>query len=87
MKLSLPEPEEVPPYSFPGYQRDPGELINTMSPMTDDVYQNNDESQPLTSESQQDTPTHVSNQMMATRAVSFTIFLRFILIIFVVINS
>lgn len=69
-KLSLPEPEEVPPYSFPGYQRNANELINT-SPVADDVYHENDESQPLTSESQQDTPTHMGNQMMVTRAVSF----------------
>lgn len=56
---------------FPGYQqRDRQPLPAILPPQDIDIYQDADESQPLTSESQQDTPQHVNNQMRATPAVS-----------------
>lgn len=44
--------------------------LKALSPTDDDVYENADENQLLTSDSQQDTPTHMANQMMVTPAVS-----------------
>lgn len=63
--------EEVPPYAlFPGYQQRDRQPLPAILPPHDDIYQDADESQPLTSESQQETPTHIPNQMMVTPAVS-----------------
>lgn len=71
IKLSIPDPEEVPPYSPSSTQLKRQQSAMLMSPPTgDDQYENGDESQPLTSQSQQDTPTHKTNQMMVTPAVS-----------------
>lgn len=66
-KLSIPDPDEVPPYS-PATQLRKQQTAMLMSP-ADDQYDNGDENQPLTSQSQQDTPTHKTNQMMVTPAV------------------
>lgn len=44
--------------------------LKALSPTDDDIYDNADENQLLTSDSQQDTPTHMANQMMVTPAVS-----------------
>lgn len=53
-------------------KRQPQELrpLKALSPTDDDMYENADENQLLTSDSQQDTPTHMANQMMVTPAVS-----------------
>lgn len=55
---------------FPGFQQRDRQPLPAILPPQDDVYQDADESQPLTSESQQDTPQHMANQMMVTPAVS-----------------
>lgn len=44
--------------------------MKALSPADDDEGENADENQLLTSDSQQDTPTHMGNQMMVTPAVS-----------------
>lgn len=63
--------EEVPPYAlFPGYQQRDRQPLPAILPPHDDIYLDADESQPLTTESQQETPTHMPNQMMVTPAVS-----------------
>ncbi|XP_055322831.1 uncharacterized protein LOC129578379 isoform X2 [Sitodiplosis mosellana] len=53
---------------FPGFQQRDRQPLPAILPPHDDVYQDADESQPLTSESQQDTPQHMANQMMVTPA-------------------
>ncbi|XP_031633117.1 potassium voltage-gated channel protein Shab isoform X2 [Contarinia nasturtii] len=53
---------------FPGFQQRDRQPLPAILPPQDDVYQDADESQPLTSESQQDTPQHMANQMMVTPA-------------------
>lgn len=59
------------PYAlFPGYQQRDRKQLPAILPPHDDIYQDADESQPLTSESQQNTPQHMANQMMVTPAVS-----------------
>lgn len=47
--------------------------LKALSPTDDDMYENADENQLLTSDSQQDTPTHMANRMMVTPAVSSAI--------------
>lgn len=47
--------------------------MKTHSPTDDDMGEDADENQLLTSDSQQDTPTHMANQMMVTPAVSKSI--------------
>lgn len=59
---------------FPGFQQRDRQPLPAILPPQDDVYQDADESQPLTSESQQDTPQHMANQMMVTPAVSKLLF-------------
>lgn len=59
------------PYAiFPGFQQRDRQPLPVILPPHDDIYQDADESQPLTSDSQQDTPQHMANQMMVTPAVS-----------------
>lgn len=56
---------------FPGYQQRDRQPLPAILPPHDDVYQNADESQPLTtSDSQSNSPQHMANQMMVTPAVS-----------------
>lgn len=70
--------DEQSPYAiFPGFQQRDRQPLPVILPPADlnDVYQDADESQPLTSDSQQDTPQHMANQMMVTPAVSELILL------------
>lgn len=55
---------------FPGFQQRDRQPLPAILPPHDDIFQDADESQPLTSESQQNTPQHTGNQMMVTPAVS-----------------
>lgn len=55
---------------FPGFQQRDRQPLPAILPPHDDIFLDADESQPLTSESQQNTPQHVANQMMVTPAVS-----------------
>lgn len=66
-----PEMSSYPPL-YPGFQeRDHSELQAVLAAHNNEHnYQDADERQPLTSESQQDTPQHMVNQMMVTPAVS-----------------
>lgn len=67
----LDRDDEQPSFGlFPGFQQRDRQPLPAILPPHDDVYQDADESQPLTSESQQDTPQHMANQMMVTPAVS-----------------
>lgn len=55
---------------FPGFQQRDRQPLPAILPPHDDIFQDADESQPLTSDSQQNTPQHVANPMMVTPAVS-----------------
>lgn len=55
---------------FPGFQQRDRQPLPAILPPHDDIFQDADESQPLTSDSQQNTPQHMANQMMVTPAVS-----------------
>lgn len=66
----LDKDDELKYALFPGFQQRDRQPLPAILPPHDDIFQDADESQPLTSESQQNTPQHVGTQMMVTPAVS-----------------
>lgn len=66
----LDKDDDVKYALFPGFQQRDRQPLPAILPPHDDIFQDADESQPLTSESQQNTPQHMANQMMVTPAVS-----------------
>lgn len=66
----LDKDDDVKYALFPGFQQRDRQPLPAILPPHDDIFQDADESQPLTSDSQQNTPQHMANQMMVTPAVS-----------------
>lgn len=66
-KLSISDPDDLNSPKRPAQET---RTMKALSPADDDDFENADENQLLTSDSQQDTPTHMANQMMVTPAVS-----------------
>lgn len=87
--LQEQQEEETPSYSilFPGFQQRSTAQVETMLAAHHRKLQEQEdalaeESQPLTSDSQQETPQHLVNQMMAMPAVSLFTIIHFDLICF-----